>query len=387
MGLTDVRTGRGRVVYACFFLLLSLLAVFRAPTYHLWILSIFVTEWGHALAILSLLPFAPGWSQTKGGKAAVALSIASCLIFLTPLMRSIPVARDLPQNMDASLGPSDVISKPFSFKALLLGVPLIPVPQSTHIYARSCGESFLLELYQPPQARQRPSRSPLIVVIHGGSWQSGTRLELSELSRHLASIGYAVASIDYGLAPHTIFPGPVDDVRSALSYLKANAGLLHLDMEKVVLLGRSAGAQIALAAAHEAEPLPGIKGAVIFYGPNDLFLAWRVPGPKRMIDSRKLLRQYLGGSPAEEPERYEQASPLLRAGKGSPPTLMIHGGRDEMVWPLHEYRLSRKLAAAGVPHYFLNMPWATHGCDYNFNGPCGQLSTYAVERFVSFAMR
>lgn len=383
--MKGIRTGKGRVFYACFFLLLSLLAVFRAPTYHLWILSIFVTEWGHALAILSLLPFAPGWTTTKGGKVAVSLATASCFIFLTPLMRAVPVARDLPQNMESSFGPSDVISKPLSLKNLLMGVPLPEVVQSSHVYARSCGESFLLELYRPPQARER--RTPLIVVVHGGSWQSGTRLELSELSRHLASVGYAVASVDYGLAPHTIFPGPVEDVRSALAYLRRNAASLNLDMEKVILLGRSAGAQIALAAAHDAEPLPGLKGAVIFYGPNDLFLAWRVPGPKRMIDSRKLLRQYLGGSPAEEPERYAQASPLLRAGKGSPPTLMIHGGRDEMVWPLHEYRLSRKLAAAGVPHYFLNMPWATHGCDYNFNGPCGQISTYAVERFLAFALR
>ena len=87
------------------------------------------------------------------------------------------------------------------------------------------------------------------------------------------------------------------------------------------------------------------------------------------------------------PASYPWASPILSAGKKSPPTLMIHGGRDEMVWPLHEYRLSEKLEAAGVPHYFLNMPWATHGCDYNFNGPCGQASTYAVERFLGFALR
>ena len=179
----------------------------------------------------------------------------------------------------------------------------------------------------------------------------------------------------------------MDDIRDALSYLRKNAVEMNLDTNRVILLGRSAGAQITLAAAHDDEPLPGLKGQIIFYGPNDMFLAWRVPGPKRMIDSRALLAQYLGGSPADQPERYAQASPLLRAGKNSPPTLMIHGGRDEMVWPLHEYRLSQKLKTAGVPHYFLNLPWATHGCDYNFNGPCGQLSTYAVERFLGFVLR
>ncbi len=381
---TRPRKGTARVVYACAFLILSLLAVFRAPEYHLWILSIFVTEWGHAFALLSLLPFAPGWSSTRGGRMSVAIGSAAAILFLTPLLRSTSVAARLPADMDASFGPSEHFSTPLSFKNLLLGVPLPVVRQETFVYTRSCGETLNLELYRPTQAL-RPL--PLVIVIHGGSWQSGTRLELSELSRHLTSRGYAVASLDYGLAPESTFPGPVEDIRAAFAYLKGRANELSLDMSRVVLLGRSAGAQIALAAAHDEEPLPGVKGAIVFYGPNDLFLSWRVPGPKRMIDSHKLLRQYLGGSPAEQPERYAQASPLLRAGKRSPPTLMIHGGRDEMVWPLHEYRLSEKLAAAGVPHYFLNMPWATHGCDYNFNGPCGQLSTYAVERFLAFALR
>jgi len=364
--------------------LLSLLAVFRAPEYHLWILAIFVTEWGHVLALLSLLPFAPGWSSTRGGRLSVAIGAAAAILFLTPLIRSTSVAARLPVDMDSSFGPSEQFSTPLSFKNLLLGVPLPVVRQETFVYTRSCGQNLKLELYRPAQAL-RPL--PLVVVIHGGSWQSGTRLELNELSRHLTARGYAVASLDYGLAPGSTFPGPVEDIRAAFVYLKGRANELSLDMSRVVLLGRSAGAQIALAAAHDAEPLRGLKGVIVFYGPNDMFLAWRVPGPKRMIDSRKLLRQYLGGSPAEQPERYAQASPLLRAGKSSPPTLMIHGGRDEMVWPLHDYRLSEKLAAAGVPHYFLNMPWATHGCDYNFNGPCGQLSTYAVERFLTFALR
>jgi len=380
----SARTGRGRLIYSSALFLLALLSVFRAPSYHLWMLSIIITEWGHALAILSLMPFAPGWRTTRGGRYSVAIALAASFLFSTPVIRSIDVASRLPHDMESVFGPSHVITHPLSFKNLWLGAPWSPVRQTTHIYARSCGESLSLELYRPPQAL-RPL--PLVLVVHGGSWQSGTRLELDQLSRHLAARGYAVASLDYGLAPRSIFPGPVDDIRDALAFLRRNAADLSLDPSRVAILGRSAGAQIALAAAHEPEPLQGLKGAVVFYGPNDLFLAWRVPGPKRMIDSHKLLRQYLGGSPAEQPERYELASPLLRAGKGSPPTLMIHGGRDEMVWPIHEHRLSEKLAAAGVPHYFLNMPWATHGCDYNFNGPCGQLSTYAVERFLEFALR
>lgn len=374
-----------RLAFAAISFTASLLAVLRAPTYHLWMFSIVATEWGHVLAIISLLPFAPGWRRSRYRHAASPMSLAACFLFLTPLIRSRSVASELPSRMDAVFGRSLITrSVPFSFKNLVFGVPLPPVRQETFVYARSCGEALALELYRP-FAPLAPL--PVVLVIHGGSWRSGTRLELDQLSRYLAARGYAVASIDYGLAPESTFPAPVDDARDAVLFLRRRSSELGLDPSRLAVLGRSAGGQIALAAAHAPEPLPGLKAEIVFYGPNDLFLAWRVPGPKRMIDSRLLLRQYLGGSPAEKPEAYAWASPLLRAGRNSPPTLMIHGGRDEMVWPLHEYRLSEKLEAAGVPHFFLDLPWATHGCDYNFNGPCGQLSTYAVERFLSYALK
>ena len=60
---------------------------------------------------------------------------------------------------------------------------------------------------------------------------------------------------------------------------------------------------------------------------------------------------------------------------------------DELVFVKQSERLDARLAAARRPHFFLQLPWATHGCDYNFNGPCGQLSTYAIERFLAVVMQ
>ena len=108
------RNGRGRLIYALVCLLISLLSVFRAPEYHLWMLAIVVTEWGHAFAVLSLLPFAPGWSTTRGGKCSVVLATAASFLFLTPIFRSYPVASSLPKNMEAVFGPSDVSSTPWT---------------------------------------------------------------------------------------------------------------------------------------------------------------------------------------------------------------------------------------------------------------------------------
>jgi acetyl esterase/lipase len=63
--------------------------------------------------------------------------------------------------------------------------------------------------------------------------------------------------------------------------------------------------------------------------------------------------------------------------------LVIHGVRDELVWVVHSDRLSQRLSAAGRPYLYLRLPWATHGCDANFQGPSGQLSLYAIERFLA----
>lgn len=368
---------------ACF--LASLLAVFRAPVYDLWVPALVVTENGHWLAALALLVLLPGRRPSRRDRVAVALGVAAAAIALTPLLRARRVERELPARLTAAFGPATPRAlpgaaarpAPLRWRDLVLGVSRPAVREDALRYARGCGP-LSLQLYRP-LAPAGPL--PLVVVVHGGSWRSGDRRELPELSRYLAARGYAVASIDYALAPETTFPGPVEDVRDALSYLRGRAQELGLDGGKAVLLGRSAGAQIALAAAHADEPIPGVAGVVVFYGPNDLYLAWREPGD--ILDSRLLLGLYLGGSPAEYPERYDAASPLLRAGKGTPPILMIHGGRDELVWPVHQLRLSAKLAGAGVPHLYLDLPWATHGCDYFLSGPCGQLSTYSVERFLA----
>jgi acetyl esterase/lipase len=67
----------------------------------------------------------------------------------------------------------------------------------------------------------------------------------------------------------------------------------------------------------------------------------------------------------------------------TPPTLLIHGGRDELIGEEQSERLAVRLAAYGRQQFLLALPWATHGCDINFSGPCGQLSTYAIERFIA----
>lgn len=107
------------------------------------------------------------------------------------------------------------------------------------------------------------------------------------------------------------------------------------------------------------------------------------PSNPRVLDSIAVLEAYLGGNPAQASATYEAASPIRFASVDTVPTLLVHGGRDELVFPVQSERLAVRLAQARRPHYFLRLPWATHGCDVHFNGPCGQISTYVVERFLA----
>lgn len=111
------------------------------------------------------------------------------------------------------------------------------------------------------------------------------------------------------------------------------------------------------------------------------------PANPAVIDSRGVLDAYLGGSPAEAPAAYRTASPITFVGPVTPPTLVIHGGRDELVSVVQSERLAARLARTKTPHPLLRLPWATHGCHFNFSEPCGQLSTDAIERFLAAVTR
>ena len=100
------------------------------------------------------------------------------------------------------------------------------------------------------------------------------------------------------------------------------------------------------------------------------------------------MRQYFGGPP-DSPERsalYDTASGQLLADKNSPPTLLIHGYPDTLVWYRHSRRLAAHLKELGVAHTHIELPWATHGFDYNPNGPAGQITDHAIDDFLRSAI-
>ena len=351
--------------------LAGLLNFIRAPAYPLWFVAIIASEYGIYCALAALTVFA--W------RPAYWEWLAAAILFLTPLLRAVPLAAKLPAQLRAAFGPTEIAAsarqRPLDALALLSIASIPKLPLETVVYAPP---DLTMDLY----GARRGAEKPVLLVVHGGSWSSGNREDLAPLHRYLAARGYLVASIDYRLAKVARFPAPVEDVQAAITYLKLHAKELGFDGKHLVLMGRSAGGQVALAAAYAIHD-PVIKGVISFYAPADMEFAFTHPSSPLVMNSRRVLMNYIGSDRLED---YRKASPVALAGPDSPPTLLIHGDMDALVWNVHAIHLTQRLHELGRPVYFLRLPWATHGADYVFKGPSGQLSTYAIERFLAATM-
>jgi acetyl esterase/lipase len=383
-----------RLTAAFLLFLPSLLTVLPPGINAFWKLSIPVKETGFwlappclALTAWCLLSWKTGW----GARAASALFLAGALLYAYPLLRAIETARHLEKEFARGFGkiplkrPVEFLRpRPLVWKDFLRGIHASSVRPVTRTYARKRETDLRLDFYPARASRESGRKAPCVVVVHGGGWDTGTRGQLPDLNPWLTGAGYAVAAIDYRLAPEHVYPAPVEDVSDALAYLKARAEDLGIDPERFVLLGRSAGGQIALQAAYTLKD-PAIRAVVAYYAPADMAFGYSLPGNPLILDSRKVMDRYLGGSCNDDPERCRAASPLEFADAQSPPTLLLHGEPDVLVSFKHTVHLEEKLAARGVPHFSVKLPWATHGYDYMFSGPGSQISLYFLERFLARA--
>ncbi|MEO5904527.1 MAG: alpha/beta hydrolase [Gemmatimonadaceae bacterium] len=375
-----------RLFLAVVLFLAALLTVVPAQSYFLWEASIAVNELGHWLAVIGVLLLLPGGMRGVG-KASAILAAVSTILLLLPVLQASLLARNLPVRVasafgaaqPASLPGADPRTKPLSFLTLFRKPPAPEVRRTTLTYITRDGKPLELEVYKRDRALPP---APLVIAIHGGSWRSGTRADLPALNYYLASRGYVVATPSYRFAPESPYPAASQDIDAAISFLKANARQFGIDSTKIVLLGRSAGAQIALLAGYTRND-KSIRGVVSLYGPTDQKWGWDNPSNRRVYNSAETLRAFLNGDPNSAAEAYRASSPLNFVGPKTPPTLMIHGTQDPLVSSRQSLRLDSALVATKRPHLFIDLPWATHGCDYVFNGPCGQISTYAIERFVA----
>lgn len=219
-------------------------------------------------------------------------------------------------------------------------------------YATTAGETLQLDIYQPRDAK---GPVPVILAFHGGSWIANSRDELSPLAETLCGEGYAVVSADYRLAPRFTFPAQYDDAHAAARWVAAHAAQHGWDMERFVLLGLSAGGQIAaLLATDRPADVPKPRCVVTLSSPMDF------TGASPSLKAELVVKLYLGATQQEKPELYKQASPITHITADTPPFLLVHGTQDDTVPMTQSTRMQQALTAAKVPVEFHPVPNAGH---------------------------
>jgi acetyl esterase/lipase len=226
-----------------------------------------------------------------------------------------------------------------------------------------------LDLYRVDTAEPRP----LVIYVHGGAWMIGNPRELGAFNdvpsvlAGLSARGYVVASLEYRLAGEAPFPAAIDDVRSAIRFLRAHAEEYGIDKDRVAIWGASAGAQLASLAALDcghapdgadrsnAEESDCVQAGVTWYG---LFDFSDLP----VSSTTPAVNAYLDCTEGEcDPSVVSSASPINHVDDNDPPMLVIHGDADQTVSIEQSRELARRLNAAGVPVTFTTIPGVGHG--------------------------
>ncbi len=380
---------------------LSLWIVFPAPIFSLLPLSIGAPEISPSIICLNAVTLMLSGvifgreSPKQRRRLLVSLGCISLALGLSalPLLQFAPVQQQAQRSIVASLGRDYLQNLPLSVRAKMRSQPLMlgdlwrgiaspDVRIDRHLsFAAPAGVNLSLNIYRPPQV----GKYPAIISIYGGAWQRGSADSDENFNRYIAAQGYVVWAIDYRHTPTYRFPAQIEDVRSAVDFIKEHAASNETDLDRVAIIGRSAGAQLAMLAAYEQPSIP-IRAVVNYYGPVNLTAGYDTPPVPDPIDSRSVLRDFLGGTPQEFAQLYRAASPLSTVKSGLPPTLLIYGGKDRIVESKYGKSLAATLVAQGNRAIFIEIPWADHAFDAVFSGVSNQLALYYTERFLAWAL-
>ena len=219
--------------------------------------------------------------------------------------------------------------------------------------------SQTMDVYLP--AGRTTTNTPFIVIIHGGGWTGGDKGEFNTVISRLQSIlpGYAFFNINYRLFDGTNnkYPSQEEDVKSAVNFIVNKSGEFNIS-NKMVLMGASAGAHLAMLQGYKFNSPLKVKAIISFFGPTDLVEFYNNPPSPALQPS---LNALLGCSPEQNLQVYQQASPAFFVNAQSAPTLILHGNMDQLVPVSQSNLLKNKLNAAGVSNKLVIYPNEGHG--------------------------
>ena len=254
-------------------------------------------------------------------------------------------------------------------------------------FASFAGTMLSADLYLP-EGTDGPA--PMIVWVHGGGWRFGSRRVAPDLSRFFGERGFAMAAVDYRLSDRALFPSQIEDLKTAIRWLRRVASTYGFDPERIGLMGASAGGHLAALAgltpdgmfepghAPYAEESSRVQAVVAGYPPIDFLqldadrpLEGSVPEDPENLRMRRGMRSMdadsfesmlLGAPIATCPDRVRDANPVTYAGPGAPPFLIVHGLSDTTIGAHQSEILYDALARHGNDVTLCLIDTLGHGC-------------------------
>lgn len=225
-----------------------------------------------------------------------------------------------------------------------------------------------LDVFASPKvaAASSKTRRPAVVLVHGGSWIKGDKSSMHNAAKALVGEGYVAIPVNYRYASQAAWPAQREDVQDAIQWVRKHAAGLHVDTEKIVVLGSSAGAEITASALTQGNGSKLARGMVVLSGPLDLELI----GTNSMgttaganlanIVTAQLLRCLPTSCTADLLHR---SSAAYRHDASDPPSLVLTS-RSEWVDPEGSYRFHEAARQDGVKSDLYVLSGKEHGMDY-----------------------
>ncbi|MBL8816635.1 MAG: alpha/beta hydrolase [Planctomyces sp.] len=248
--------------------------------------------------------------------------------------------------------------------------------ESDLLYVPEGDDAQRLDLYFPEAKPESPL--PLIVHIHGGGWMGGSKAPCPVAAMVLR--GYVVASIEYRFSQKAVFPAQIQDCQASIRWLRANAEKYNIDINKVGVVGGSAGghlsALVGTAGGKKVFPVIGgneeqsdrVQCVCDIFGPANFATVMQQAADDKNVrnifqfnspsDPYSLL---IGVSLNSDRAKTEAVSPITFVSKDSPPTLILHGTHDALVPYAQSVEFADALKANGVPVWLQTIPGAGHG--------------------------
>lgn len=255
----------------------------------------------------------------------------------------------------------------------MMEVQMMEVPKDIQVerdivYATIDGHELKLDIAYP---KVNKGKIPAIIEIHGGGWVLGDKNPNEAIT--FAKSGFVGISIQYRLSTVAKFPAAVHDCKTAVRWVRANAGKYGIDPDKIGVIGGSAGGHlVALMGTSGGDPyLEGngpypeysskVQAVVDNFGPIDLGSLKDTPSPMDPDPTIGPIAGFLGKPAQQAPELVKKASPITYLDPDDPPVLMIHGENDSLVPFAQSELLYDALTKAGVKSRLVRVKNAGHG--------------------------